>query len=78
MSLVLIPASAVIVDRVLAGVGVISGWVATRPGTAQLGLSPPVLGYGSSVLKQCQGPNLVMLDVVLGAPGFQYWNSFYR
>lgn len=45
-SVVLIPASDVIADRVW------QGWEATRPGMAQLGLFPPLPGHGSSVLKQ--------------------------
>lgn len=64
--------------QTVAGLGVLNVRGAPRPGMAQLGLFPPLLVHGSSALKQCQGPDLVILDVVLGAPGFQYWNSFYR
>ena len=34
----------------------------------QLGLFPPILGHGSSVVKQGQGQNLMKLHVVLGPP----------
>lgn len=50
--------------------------VVNRPGMAQLGLFPPLLGHGSSVLKQCKGLNLVVLNVVLGARGFNIGTHF--
>lgn len=50
--------------------GVLNARVVTRTGMAQLGLFPLLLGHGSSVLKQCQELNLVVLGVVLEAPGF--------
>lgn len=61
-----------------AEMGVLSVRVATRPGMAQLGLFPPLLSHGSSVLKQCQRLNLVVPDVVLGAPGFNIGIHFMQ
>lgn len=52
--------------------------VAARPGMAQLGHFSPLHSHGSSVLEQCQGLNLVSLDVVLGAPGFNIGTHFIQ